>query len=89
MADDIPDEPYKAFAVLVGRCADGLIRELINEGKTEIKARNSVIHCFLDFASGEACRIARREGREPDKEKWTKAVNGAFERAVKRTTVTS
>jgi len=89
MTDDIPDDPYLAFATLVSRCGNGLMRELIDSGKTETQARNSVIHCFLAFASGEACRVARREGREPDKEKWTKATDSAFEKAVKRTAITN
>jgi hypothetical protein len=82
---DVPDDPYWAFAFLVSRCASGLYNELLEKGKTDAQARNAAIHCFLDFASGEACRIARREGREPDKDKWQKAVDDAFERAIKRT----
>jgi hypothetical protein len=82
---DVPDDPYLAFAVLVGGCATGLMKELVSSGKTETQARNAVIHCFLDFASGEACRVARREGREPSKEKWTGATDRAWEKAVKRT----
>lgn len=82
---DVPDDPVKAFAVLVGRCANGLLRELVEEGKTDTQARNAIIHYFLDFAAGEACRVAMREGREPDHNKWRMATNKAFEHAVKRT----
>ena len=70
---EIPDDPYMAFAVLVSRCGNGLMKELMETGKTETQARNAVIHCFLDFASGESCRVARREGREPDRDKWRAA----------------
>ncbi len=82
---EVPDDPYLAFATLVSGCGNGLMKELILSGRTETQARNAVIHCFLAFASGEACRVARREGREPDKEKWTAATDKAFEKAVKRT----
>lgn len=78
-------DPWNAFAFFVSKCASGFGKELIQQGRTDVQARNAVIGCFLDFAAGEACRIARREGREPDHEKWTQAVNDAFERAVKRT----
>lgn len=82
---DLPDDPVMVFAVLVSKCANGLCRELMDAGKTETQARNAVVHYFLDFASGEACRIARQEGRDPDRNKWLAAVNGAFDRAVART----
>lgn len=85
MPSDVPEDAYGAFAFLVSRCASGLYSELLEQGKTDVQARNAAIHCFLDFASGEACRIARREGREPDINKWRKAVDAAFERAIKRT----
>lgn len=85
MTDVAPADPWNAFAFFVGKCASGFGRELLQQGKTDTQARNAVIGCFLDFAAGEACRVARREGREPSPEKWTKAVNDAFERAVKRT----
>jgi hypothetical protein len=81
----VPDDPYVAFALSVSRCASGLYKELLENGKSDTQARLAVIRCFLDFASGEACRVARGEGREPDQEKWWKATNDAFERAVKRT----
>jgi len=80
-----PIDPWKAFPYFVGKCAEGFARELVEQGKTVTQARNAVIGCFLDMAAGEACRIARGEGREPDPSKWSKAVNDAFERAVKRT----
>lgn len=80
-----PLDARKAFAYFVGKCAEGLGAELLAEGKTDTEARSAIIHLFLDFAAGEACRIARREGREPDHEKWTKAVSDAFARAIKRT----
>jgi hypothetical protein len=82
---EVPDDPYGAFAWFVSQCASGLYKELLEKGRTDTEARNAVIHCFLDFASGEACRIARREGREPDHDKWRKAADDAFERAMKRT----
>lgn len=81
----VPDDPYGAFAFFVSHCASGLYKELLEKGKTDTDARNAVIHCFLDFASGEACRVARSEGREPDHDKWRKATDDAFARAVKRT----
>lgn len=84
-ATDGRTTPRQVFAYLVSKCASGLVDELVASGKSETQARNTVIHCFLDFASGEACRIARRESREPDPEKWRKAVDRAFARAVKRT----
>lgn len=80
----VPRDSYKAFAYFVGKCAEGFGKELIRDGKTATQARNAIIHCFLDFASGEACRIAKREGRSPDRRKWRKATDGAFDRAVKR-----
>lgn len=83
--NEVPADSAKAFAFFVNKCGAGYGGELLREGKTETEARNIIIHHFLDFAAGEACRVARREGREPDFEKWTKAVNNAFERAVKRT----
>ena len=82
---EIPTDPHKAFAYLVSRCAEGFGVELLQEGRTDMQARNLIIGYFLDFAAGEACRVARREGREPSHEKWTKAVDDAFARAVKRT----
>jgi hypothetical protein len=82
---DLPTDPYGAFAYLVSGCASGLYKELIEKGWTDTKARNAIVHRFLDMASGEACRIARREGREPDPVKWQKATADAFDRAVKRT----
>lgn len=82
---DAPSDPWQAFAFFVARSGEGFCRELIEKGKTATQARNSMIGCFLDFAAGEACRIARREGREPNPDKWNKAVTDAFDRAVKRT----
>lgn len=84
-AKKAPIDPWKAFAYFVSKCSEGFGAELMREGKTETEARNAIIWCLLDFAAGEACRIARHEGREPDQEKWTSAVNDVFERAVKRT----
>ena len=83
--DKVPTDPYGAFGWFVSRCASGLYTELIEKGKTDTQARNAVIHCFLDMAAGEACRIARREGREPDTDKWGKATMKALDRAIKRT----
>lgn len=80
-----PVDPWGAFAYFVSKCADGFGRELIEQGKTETQARNAIIGCFLDFAAGEACRVARGEGRDPNSAKWRKATDDAFERAVKRT----
>lgn len=80
----VPADPYGAFAWFVSQCASGLYKELLEKGKTDTEARNAVIHCFLDFASGEACRIARREGRKPSAAKWRKATDHAFKRAIKR-----
>jgi hypothetical protein len=83
----LPNDPVMAFAVLVSKCANGLLGELVESGKTETQARNAIVYYFLDFASGEACRIARSEGRTPDRDKWLKAVNGAFDKAFARTAV--
>jgi len=82
---EAPSDPYGAFAWFVSHCASGFYKELLEKGKTDTEARNAVIHCFLDFAAGEACRIARRECREPGQEKWREATDKAFERAIKRT----
>lgn len=81
----VPKDPYGAFAWFVSHCASGLYGELLKKGHTDTEARNAVIGCFLDFAGGEACRIARREGRAPDPEKWRAATDAAFDRALKRT----
>lgn len=86
---EVPNDPYGAFAWFVSHCASGLYGELLERGKTDTEARNAVIHCFLDFASGEACRIAQREGRAPDHNKWREATDAAFERAVKRVSARS
>jgi hypothetical protein len=82
---NVPSDPVKAFAYLVSKCSSGLYLDLIEAGKTDTNARNQIIFMFLDFAAGEACRVARREGREPRLEKWTAATADAFARAVKRT----
>jgi hypothetical protein len=84
-ASSVPKDSWQAFAYFVGKCATGFGRELMEQGKTEKAARNAVIGCFLAMAAGEACRIARGEGREPDRRKWRKATNDAFQRAVVRT----
>ena len=81
----IPTDPVKAFAYLVSKCASGLYLELVDAGRTDTNARSQIIFMFLDFAAGETCRVARREGREPRFDKWTAATTDAFERAVKRT----
>lgn len=81
----VPKDPWQAFAFLVGKCATGFCLELIEGGKSETAARNVVIGCFVAMAAGEACRIAREEGREPDIRKWRKATTDAFRAAVKRT----
>lgn len=78
-------DPYEAFAYFVGKCAEGFGIELMHGGKTDTQARNTIIGCLLAFAAGEACRIARREGRDPDPTRWAKATTDAFDRAVKRT----
>jgi hypothetical protein len=82
---ELPSDPTKAFAYLVSRCASGLCVELIEGGLTDTQARNQIIHHFLAFAAGEACRIARSEEREPNPEKWAAATRRAFDQAVKRT----
>lgn len=84
-----PVDSWNAFAYFVSKCAEGFGSELIKEGRTETEARNAIIDCFLNFAAGEACRIARREGREPDSKKWEAATANAFTRAVKRTSKTT
>lgn len=84
-AVELPADPVHAFAYRVSRCASGLLKELIEAGKTEPQARNAIIRYFLDFASGEACRVARSQGREPSRDNWLKAANDAFDKAVVRT----
>ncbi len=83
--DGVPVNYRMAFAYFVSRCGEGYGNELIREGKTPTQARNAIIHDLLAFASGEACRLARSEGREPDVTKWRIATERAFERAVIRT----
>jgi hypothetical protein len=83
--DGAPADPIGAFAWFVSRCAEGLGKELLESGRTETQSRNTVIHLLLDFAAGEACRVARREGRVPDPAKWNAAANTAFDAALKRT----
>jgi hypothetical protein len=85
LLSEVPEDTWGAFGYLVSRCASGVYTELVAKGKTDAEARNAVIHTFLDMACGEACRIARREGREPNKDKWQAAVDAAWSRAVKRT----
>jgi hypothetical protein len=45
----------------------------------------TVCDAEIDIPNQMARMAARREGRVPDPVKWTKAVNDAFDRAVKRT----
>ena len=85
VTDVLPDDPWAVFAFLAAKCGEGFGRELMKAGRTETQAKNAVIGCLLDFAAGEACRLARSECREPDPEKWRKATTDAFDRAVKRT----
>lgn len=82
----VPTDPRMAFAYFVSRCAEGYAKELLAEGKTPTEAKNAIIHHFLDFAAGEACRIAVSENRKPDHAKWHKATNAAFTKAIERTT---
>lgn len=82
---DVPADPIGAFAYFVSKCASGFGTELMRRGRTATQARKMIVGCFLDFAAGEACRIARSEGREPDPKKWKTATDRAFERAVART----
>lgn len=83
--DGVPVNFRMAFAYFVSRCGEGYGKELMKEGKTPTQARNAIIHDLLAFAAGEACRVARSEGREPDVTKWRVATERAFERAVIRT----
>jgi hypothetical protein len=87
ITEALPDDPWAVFAFLVAKCGEGFGRELMKAGRTETQAKNAVIGCLLDFAAGEACRLARSECREPDPEKWRKATTDAFDRAVKRTSL--
>jgi len=84
-AGEVPADSWGAFTYLVGKCATGVARELVEQGKTPVQARNAVINAFIAMAAGEACRVAREEGRRPSAAKWRKATNDAFARAVKRT----
>lgn len=81
----VPDDPWRVFAWFMNRCASGFGDELMRGGKTETQARNTVVRCFLQMAAGEACRIARTAGREPDPEKWKEATTDAFDRAFRYT----
>lgn len=80
-----PSDSWKAFAYFVGKCCDGFGRELLQSGMTDTQARNTIIGLLIDFAAGEACRVARGEGREPDPSKWCKVTNDAIKRAIART----
>lgn len=40
---------------------------------------------LMACAAGEACRIARDDGREPNPEKWRSATDAVFAAAVART----
>ena len=82
---EVPTDPYGAFGWMVSHCASGLYKELVAKGYTDTKARNAIVHTFLDMAAGEACRIAIREEREPNPEKWRTATDAAFSKAIKRT----
>lgn len=81
----VPADPWGAFAWFLNQCASGFARELMAQGKTETHARNAIIRCLVSAAAGEACRIARSEGREPNPTKWRQFTCTQFERAVKRT----
>lgn len=81
----LPEDTLQCFAYLVSRCASGAYQELVDAGKTDVQARTTVIHTFMNFAAGEACRVARKEGREPDETLWRAATDDAFSRAVQRT----
>jgi hypothetical protein len=59
--------------------------ELSEQGLSDTEARTSIIHDLIACASGEACRIARKEGRDPDINKWRAATERAFLHAVERT----
>ncbi|MFN3891942.1 MAG: hypothetical protein ACK4MV_16225 [Beijerinckiaceae bacterium] len=79
------ENPISFFASMVSRCANGLLAELKDAGLSEDQGKTKIVHLLIDFAAGEACRIARRNGREPDRDKWLAAVNRAFDEAVART----
>lgn len=84
--ENVPADPFGAFAWFVSQCAQGFHRELTERGCcTSTDAHNAIAHCFLDFAAGVACRVASGEDREPDIAIWRKAADEAFERATKRT----
>lgn len=84
---EVPEDTIGAFAWFVSHSASGAYKELLQQGRSDTEARNTIIHCFLDFASGEACRVARSEGRDPDKKKWRKATDAALKKAIERTDV--
>jgi hypothetical protein len=56
--------------------------ELLDAGKTDIEARNIIIHDLILLASCEACRIARSEDREPSRDLWHVAADWAFDLAA-------
>ena len=84
----VPDDARGAFAGFIGQCASAFYKELARAGGDDTETRNEIIRCCLDFAAGEACLVARRSGRKPDRNKWREATDDAFARAVKRTGTT-
>ena len=81
----VPKEPLAAFAYLTSCCANGAAKELIKAGRSSTESQNLIIASLLAFASGAACRLARAEGRVPNKTKWRRATSAAFDAAVRRT----
>lgn len=67
---------------LFNRFANALIA---GAGYNETQARNQTINLLLQMAAGEACRVARKEGREPDPNLWAAATRAAFKGAVRYT----
>ncbi len=51
--NEVPADPYGAFAWFVSRCSSGLYRELLGKGRTDTEARNIVIGCFLVYVKAE------------------------------------
>lgn len=86
MPNDVPESPHGAFAYFLSKCVGGYGAELMRSGThTETDVRNAVVHALMACAAGEACRIARDDGREPNPEKWRSATDAVFAAAIART----
>lgn len=77
---------FDLFAVDANKLFSKLAANLITmAGQTETQARNEVIGMLTQMAAGEACRVARAEGREPDHERWRTFTDKCFSKACRYT----